>query len=79
MNEFEQITFDPRILGGQACIRGMRIPVATIVRCLVSGMTTQEIIDAYPELEREDIAEAPHYAAELTEDRLIPISSASGA
>ncbi len=72
--DWKRITFDPNQMGGQACIRGLRIPVATIVRCVASGMSTQEIIDAYPDLEGEDIAEALHYAATLAEDRIIPLT-----
>ena len=68
-----RITFDPNQMGGQACIRGLRIPVATVVRCVASGMTSQEILDAYPDLEQADIDEALRYAAALTEDRVIPL------
>jgi uncharacterized protein (DUF433 family) len=71
--EFPRITFDPGKMNGQACIRGLRIPVATIIRCVASGMTADEILADYPDLQREDIAEALRYAAFLTEDRLIPI------
>ena len=67
-----RITFDPNQMGGQACIRGLRITVATIVRCVASGMSVKEILEDYPDLEPEDIAEALRYAAVLTEDRLIP-------
>lgn len=73
MVSFARVTFDPLILGGQACIRGRRLPVATVVRCVASGMSAKEIIDAYPELEAEDIAESLRYAARLTEDRLMPL------
>jgi len=69
-----RITFNPNQMGGQACIRGMRMPVATIIRCVASGMTTQEIIEDYPDLEPEDITEALKYAAMLTEDRVIPVA-----
>lgn len=69
-----RITFDPDQMGGQACIRHLRIPVATVVRCLASGMTAQEILEAYPDLEAEDIAESLGYAATLTEDRVIPLA-----
>ena len=71
---FERITFDPEKMGGQACIRGLRIPVATVVRCVASGMSTAEIVKAYPELEEEDIAEALRYAATLAEDRIVPLT-----
>ncbi len=72
---FERITFDPGKMGGQACIRGLRIPVATVVRCVASGMSRAEILEAYPELEEEDIAEALRYAASLAEDRIVPLMS----
>ena len=71
--EWKRITFDPRQMNGQACIRHLRIPVATVVRCIANRMTTREIIDAYPDLEEADIAEALQYAAALTEDRVIQL------
>jgi uncharacterized protein (DUF433 family) len=71
--KWTRITFEPGKMGGRACIRGMRMPVATVVRMVASGMTVEEIVDAHPELEREDIAEALQYAAALTEDRIIPL------
>lgn len=70
----DRITFDPNQMGGQACIRGLRIPVATIVRCVASGMSNREILEAYPDLEEADIATALRYAAALTEDRVIPLT-----
>ena len=73
--ESTRITFDPNQMGGQACIRGLRIPVATILRCVASGMSNAKILDAYPDLEEEDIAEALRYAATLAEDRVIPLKS----
>ncbi len=60
-------------MGGQACIRGMRIPVATVVRCVASGMSHIKILEAYPDLVEDDIVEALNYAASLTEDRIIPL------
>lgn len=71
---FDRITFDPAKMGGQACVRGLRIPVATVVRCVASGMSSEEILEAYPDLEPEDIAEVLQYAASLTEDRIIPLA-----
>jgi len=55
---FDRITSDPNILGGRACIRGMRISVSLIVNLVANGMTVEEIIDEYPDLEREDIQQA---------------------
>ena len=57
-----RITIDPNRVGGQPCIRNLRIPVATVVRCVTSGMSRQEILDAYPDLELEDIAAALRFA-----------------
>jgi len=57
------------MMGGRACIRGMRIPVATVVRMVASGMTNAEIIDAHPKLTQEDTCKALEYAAALTEGR----------
>jgi uncharacterized protein (DUF433 family) len=70
---WQRITFDPRQMGGQACIRGLRIPVATVVRCVASGMSLGEILAAYPDLVAADVTEALNYAASLTEDRVIPL------
>lgn len=72
--QLKRISFDPAQMGGQACIRGLRIPVATVVRCVASGMSTKEVLEAYPDLEEEDIAEALRYAASLAEDRVIPLT-----
>ena len=72
--ELKRITFDTDQMGGQACIRGLRIPVATIVRCVASGMSSEEILKAYPDLEQQDVVEALHYAASLAEDRVIPLA-----
>ncbi len=65
---FDRITFDPNILGGKACIRGMRISVSLIVNLIANGMTVEEIIDEYPDLEAEDIRQAMRYAAWMTEE-----------
>ena len=60
---FDRITFDPNILGGKACIRGMRISVSLIVNLVANGMTATEIVAEYPNLEEEDVAQALRYAA----------------
>jgi len=60
---FERITFDPQIMGGRACIRGMRIPVSVIVGQIAHGATVEEILRDYPDITREDITEALEYAA----------------
>jgi len=73
---FQRITFDPKILGGRACIRGMRITVAHVVNLVANGMTTQEIVKEYPDLEPEDIQQALQYAAFMTRDETYPLSTA---
>ncbi len=72
MKGFKRITFDANIMGGQACIRGMRIPVSLVVNLVANGMTTDEIIKEYPDLEPEDIKEALQYASWLTREELHP-------
>lgn len=70
MNEFERITFDPAIMDGRACIRGMRVTVSLVLNLVANGMTTPEIIEAYPYLEAEDIQQALQYAAWLAEEQI---------
>ena len=60
-------------MGGQPCIRGLRMPVATVVAMVADGMTTAEILDDLPELEAEDVAEALRYAAEAVRERQLPL------
>ena len=60
---FDRITFDPNIMGRQACIRGMRIPMALIVNLVAHGKTPAEILEEYPDLEPEDVQQALEYAA----------------
>ncbi len=67
---FNRITFDPRIMGGRACIRGMRIPVAVIVGQLAHGASVEEVLAGYPDLEREDIEQALSYAAWLAQEEV---------
>ncbi len=67
---FERITADPKILGGKACIRGMRISAALLVNLIANGMSAAEIINEYPDLEEEDIREALRYAAWMAEDTI---------
>jgi uncharacterized protein (DUF433 family) len=69
---FSRITVEPGKMDGQPCIRGMRITVATVLRMVAGGMTAKEILDDYPDLEAEDIAEALRYAAFLAEESVIP-------
>ena len=71
---FDRITSDLNLLGGRACIRGMRISVSLIVNLVANGMTVEEIIDEYPDLEPEDIRQALRYAAWAAEDTVyIPV------
>jgi uncharacterized protein (DUF433 family) len=74
MKEFKRITFNSNVMGGQACIRDMRIPVSLVVNLVANGMTTEEIIKEYPDLEPEDIREALQYASWLTKEELHPMS-----
>ncbi|MBU1207686.1 MAG: DUF433 domain-containing protein [Proteobacteria bacterium] len=67
---FNRITFDPQIMGGRACIRGMRIPVSVIVGQIAHGAPLEEILEGYPDLEREDIQQALEYAAWLTQEQV---------
>jgi uncharacterized protein (DUF433 family) len=72
---FTRITVNPRQMGGAPCVRGLRIPVATVVDMVADGMTETEILAAYPDLEREDIAEALRYAADAVRERELPLIS----
>ena len=67
---FKRITFDSNIMGGRACIRGMRIPVSVIVGQIAHGAGFDEILENYPDLEREDIQEAIEYAAWLAQEEI---------
>ncbi len=70
---FERITVDPNKMGGVPCVRGMRMPVATIVRLVADGMTVEEILDEFPYLEPDDVTEALHYAAEAAQGHELPL------
>jgi len=74
--KFTRITVDPDKMGGVPCVRGLRIPVATVVGMVANGMTEKDILKAYPDLEPEDIREALFYAAEAVKERQIPLVSA---
>lgn len=74
--KFTRITVNPNQMGGVPCIRGLRIPVATIVEMVAEGMTEDEILKAFPDLEREDIYEALKYAAEAVRERELPLVTA---
>lgn len=71
---FDRITFDPLMMGGRACIRGMRITVSLVVNLVANGMTTEEILREYPDLEPEDIRQALQYVASLASEEIHPLS-----
>ncbi len=70
---FNRITINPNQMGGVPCIRGLRIPVATVVGMVADGMNEDEILRAFPDLEPEDIHEALRYAAEAVRERELPL------
>ena len=70
---YKRITVDPAQMGGVPCIRGMRIPVATVIEMVAEEMSNQEILNAYPDLVNEDIAESLRYAAEMLRERTLPL------
>lgn len=73
MREYDRITFDPQVMSGRACLRGMRITAALIVNLVANGMTVAEILEAYPYLESEDVRQALQYAAWLAEETVHPL------
>lgn len=74
MAQLNRITFDPNVMGGKPCIRGMRVTVGTIVGLVASGNTAQEILADYPYLEAEDIPAALSYAAWRAEEIDVPLA-----
>jgi uncharacterized protein (DUF433 family) len=70
---FSRITVDPNQMGGVPCVRGLRIPVATVVGMVADGMSEPEILEIYPDLQVVDIREALRYAAEAVREREIPL------
>lgn len=72
---FTRITVNPDQMGGVPCIRGLRIPVATVVGMVADGMTNEEILEALPDLEAADIREALRFAAEALLERHLPLLS----
>jgi uncharacterized protein (DUF433 family) len=71
--KFERITVNAEQMGGVPCVRGLRIPVATIVGMVAEGMSGAQILRAYPDLKKEDIREALRYAAEAVKERELPV------
>lgn len=76
MGPFDRITRDPAVMGGRACIRGMRVTVGMIVGQIGAGISIDELLADYPYLEREDVLQALQYAAWLAEEREVTLASA---
>ncbi len=76
MPKLDRITFNPRVMGGKPCIRGLRVTVCTVVGLLAAGRTPDEILKAYPYLEPDDIPQALAYAAWRVEERDVPLEIA---
>ncbi|MDD1620859.1 MAG: DUF433 domain-containing protein [Methylococcaceae bacterium] len=76
MKNFERITFNPAVMGGKPCLRGLRVTVGTIVGLIASGYATQDILALYPYLEAEDIIEALRFAAWRAEEIELPLVAA---
>lgn len=74
MPQLDRITFDPQVMGGKPCLRGMRVTVGTIVGLIASGATAEEILADYPYLEAEDIPAALSYAAWRSEEIDVPLA-----
>ena len=75
MLKFDRITFDPGVMGGRACIRGMRVTVSLVVNLVANDMDFEDIVKAYPYLESEDIRQALQYVAWLAEETVHPVES----
>jgi uncharacterized protein (DUF433 family) len=73
MENFTRITFDPAVMGGKACIRGLRVTVSTVVGLFAAGRSREQILKAYPYLEDGDIDQALAYAAWRVEERELPL------
>ena len=73
--KFTRITVNSKQMGGVPCIRGLRIPVATVVGLVAEGMTEAQILKDYPDLEPADIHEALQYAAEAVRERELPLTA----
>ena len=74
---FDRITFDPAVMGGKACIRGMRITVNLVLNLLANGMSLDDILQAYPYLEREDVMQVLRYAAWLSDETVYDVQVAA--
>ncbi|GMV92059.1 MAG: hypothetical protein AMXMBFR82_18370 [Candidatus Hydrogenedentota bacterium] len=74
MDQLTRITFNPEVMGGKPCIRGLRVTVGTVVGLVASGHSSEEILRLYPYLEAEDIKEALSYAAWRSEEVEVPVN-----
>jgi uncharacterized protein (DUF433 family) len=70
---FERISVDHLIMGGVPCIKGTRVPVATVVSMVAEGLSVEQIVDGYPQLHADDVREALMYAAEAMRERELPL------
>lgn len=70
MVTLDRITFDPNIMAGRACVRGMRLPVSVVLKLLAGGMTREEVLADYPDLEPADIEQCIRYAAALADEQV---------
>lgn len=77
MTAFPRITRDPHVMGGRACIRGMRVTVGMVLGNLGAGVSVEDLLAAYPYLEREDVLESMRYAAWLAQEREIDLVPAA--
>jgi len=73
--EFTRVTTDARQMGGVPCLRGLRIPVATVVSLVAEGQTAERILELYPDLEAADVREALLFAAEAVRERTLPLAA----
>lgn len=73
MNPYDRITVRPEQMGGMPCIRGLRIPVATVVGLISEGLTIADVLTSYPDLEEQDVYQALAYAAEAVRERQLPL------
>ena len=77
MTQFNRITFDPNLMGGRACIRGLRITVSLILNLVSNGMTAAEIVRDYPYLEEEDVRQSLQYASWLADETVQALEMAA--
>jgi uncharacterized protein (DUF433 family) len=75
MQKLSRITMDPQVMGGKPCIRNLRVTVGTLVGLMASGKTIDDVLAAYPYIERDDVLEALTYAAWRAEEKELPLAS----